>query len=153
MNKWEHDRQTSFLEELINRMDSAEALTLLQRLNQARHEEHCLRRAVLLVTLGLLSSMTIYGYVAILWQDHQNPAPEFLMKCACGFGLASLFSMIAFLAGWLSNRKDFNRLHHEARNFVLQHLGLEPRLGERFETAFLAVPRLSPRQEKSFEGV
>ena len=122
--KWEHDRQTLFLEELIARTERTEGSSLLKRLSQARQEEHCLRRAVLLVSLLLLASVVGYGYVALLWADQQNPSPEMLMQCVSGLGLASLLSVIAFLAGWVRYRKDFNKLHQESRNFVLEHLGL-----------------------------
>ena len=83
-----------------------------------------MRRAVLIVGMVLLISAAGYAYGAVLWNDYQRP--EILMHCASGVGLASLLCVIAFLAGWRSYRRHFDKLHQEARNIVLKHIGLEP---------------------------
>lgn len=143
--KWEHDRQTVFLEELIERMDSAEASNLLHRLSQAQKEETCMRRAVLMVGMILLISVAGYSYGAVLWNEYQRP--EILMQCASGVGLASLLCVIVFLAGWRSYRRHFDKLHQEARNIVLKHIGLEPCPDQVLRAALAGTTGL-PRQNR-----
>jgi hypothetical protein len=124
----ERERETDFLRQLIRYDDSAERDKLDERVAQIQRNEHCLRRAVSLMSaLSALAMAGLYGALTFLADDPESKW-RLPIKLMCWLGLASLISLVAFGGYWLAHRWELNRRRKECRRLVLNLLDL--RLGK-----------------------
>ena len=116
----ERDRQTEFLMRLLVLADSKAEGDLQARIQQAHHDEKCIRFAFTLV--GLIGGFAIagLGYCAVLHPEFLENSTPTLVKIFCAIGLGSVICMIVFLVCWLWYRNTSNRLYEECRRLVLE---------------------------------
>jgi len=124
----EHERDTAFLRQCIVYADSTERGKVEERITQVQRDERCVRRAVwVMAHLTALSAVGL-GYGVLLQENFPYGKSRFAAKLLCEFGLASLISLVAFVALLMAYRKDLNRLRGECRRLATTLL--ESRLGK-----------------------
>lgn len=115
----ERDRQTEFLTRLLVLADSKAETDLRSRLQQAHHDEKCIRFALTLVALIGGFALAGLGYCAVLHPEFFDSSAPTLVKVFCAVGLGSLLCVLVFLGCWLWYRQASNRLYEEGRQRVL----------------------------------
>ena len=73
-------------------------------------------------------SLVGLGYAAILPQDFPQNRTQWVIRIFCALGLASLVSLLAFLAFWLSSRGKLDEHRERCRRLVTKIV--ESRLGK-----------------------
>jgi hypothetical protein len=127
----EHQRDMAFLRRVMAHGDTSERRQLEEEITQAERDERCVRRAVrLMAVLAALATVGL-GYAAVLLADYPGNMPRFathgLVKVSCALGLASLVSLLAFVALAAVYRKDLGKRREECRRLAAKVL--EERLG------------------------
>jgi hypothetical protein len=115
----ERDRQTEFLMRLLVLADPKVESDLQARIDQAQHDEKCVRLAFTLVALIGGFAIAGLGYCAVLHPEFFDSSAPTLVKLFCAVGLGSLICMIVFLCCWLWYRHISNRLYEECRQLVI----------------------------------
>jgi hypothetical protein len=118
----ERQKQTEFLKCLLGFAGSRKRRDLHERIMKAEHDEKCVRRALVLVGLVVLFSLSGLGYSAVLLPEFFDNSTPLLVKIFCALGLGSLICTITFLGCWLWYRGIANRLHDECRQLVMESL-------------------------------
>jgi hypothetical protein len=113
----ERERQAEFLKSLLTG-NTDECNRLRQRLRQAQHDEHCIRRALILMVLVGVVSIVGLGYCAVLLPEFFDNATPLLVKVFCALGLGSLICMTIFGGCWLFYRKASNQVNEDCRHFI-----------------------------------
>jgi len=117
----ERERQAEFLKRLL-KDGTEECKRLKARLTQAQHDEHCIRRALILMVVVALFSIVGLGYCAVLLPAFFDNATPLLVKVFCALGLGSLLCMMIFGSCWLWYRKASNQVNEDCRYFVSKRL-------------------------------
>src|SRR5436190_9824767 len=122
----ERDRQIDFLMRLLALVDCKGGGDLQARIDQAQHDENCLRFAFTLV--GLIGGFALagIGYCAVLHPDFLDNSVPTLVKIFCAVALGSVICMMVFLACWLWYRNVSNKIYEECRQYVMD--AIETRL-------------------------
>lgn len=115
----ERDKQTEFLMRLLVLADSKAEGDLYARIQQAHHDEKCVRFAFSLV--GLIGGFAVagLGYCAVLHPEFLDNSTPTLVKIFCAVGLGSLICMIVFLVCWLWYRNISNKVYDECRRLLM----------------------------------
>jgi hypothetical protein len=117
----ERERQRQFLEDLLEKA-TGPAARLKDRILQTQHDEHCIRRAlVLMVLVGIFSIMGL-GYSAVLLPEFFDNATPMLVKIFCALGLGSLICMMIFGSCWLWYRKASNEVNEACRCYIMDEM-------------------------------
>jgi hypothetical protein len=116
----ERGRQIDFLMRLLTLADTNGAGDLRTRIEQAQHDEKCVRLAFTLVALVGGFALAGIGYCAVLHPEFLNNATPTLVKVFCAIGLGSVICMIVFLCCWMWYRNASNRLYEECRYVVME---------------------------------
>jgi hypothetical protein len=117
----ERERQARFLEALL-KDGTGEAKRLKERILQAQHDEHCIRRALVLMVLVGIFSIIGLGYSAVLLPHFFDNATPLLVKVFCALGLGSLICMLIFGVCWLWYRKASNEINEACRDYIVNEL-------------------------------
>src|SRR5262245_24359675 len=117
----ERERQAEFLKRLL-KDETEECKRLKARLTQAQHDEHCIRRALILMVLVAVFSLMGLGYCAVLLPAFFDNATPLLVKVFCALGLGSLICMCIFGSCWLWYRKASNQINEDCRYFISKEL-------------------------------
>jgi hypothetical protein len=117
----ERERQAQFLESLL-KDGTGEATRLKERILQAQRDEHCIRRALILMVLVGIFSIVGLGYSAVLLPHFFDNATPLLVKIFCALGLGSLICMLIFGACWLWYRKASNVINEACRDYIVNEL-------------------------------
>ena len=117
----ERERQARFLETLL-KDGTGEAKRLKERILQAQHDEHCIRRALVLMILVGIFSIVGLGYSAVLLPHFFDNATPLLVKVFCALGLGSLICMLIFGVCWLWYRKASNEINEACRDYIVNAL-------------------------------
>lgn len=148
----EHQRNTTFLRQVILYDDTAECHKLEERIAQDQRDERCVRRAICLV--ALLTALAVAGlsYAAIFLPDFPEKNSHFIIKISAVLGLASLICLPAFLGYWGAYRRKSGRSREECRRLATRLL--ETRLGKPGATSLTAVAkeRETARQDSGAAG-
>jgi len=118
----ERERQTEFLMRLLTLADSKTEVHLHARIEQAQHDEKCVRFAFTMVALIGGSALAGLGYCAVLHPEFFDSSVPTLVKIFCAVALGSLICMLVFLGCWIWYRNASNRLYEECRQLVLDAL-------------------------------
>jgi hypothetical protein len=125
--------ETKFLRQVIAYDNTAERRDLDQRITQAQHDTLCVRRAVIVMGLLVLSAVAGLGYAAVLFRHHPlDPMGFFthpLVKFLCALCLTALACALAFLALGAAYRKRLDDRREECRRFATRLI--ESRLSRR----------------------
>ena len=113
----ERERQAEFLKRLL-KDGTEECKRLKARLTQSQHDEHCIRRALILMVLVAVFSIMGLGYCAVLLPAFFDNATPLLVKVFCALGLGSLICMCIFGSCWLWYRKASNQVNEDCRYFI-----------------------------------
>ena len=124
----EHEREVSFLRYLMLYGDTNECMEQEEKITHAERNEHCARRAVKLMVVLTGLSLLGLGYAALLLEDFPPNTSQFLTRIFCALGLASLTSLLAFVALWLISRGELNEHREGCRRLVTKIV--ESRLGK-----------------------
>jgi len=115
----ERDKQTEFLVRLLVLAEPTNR-DLQARIDQAQHDERCVRFAFMLVAfVGGFAAAGI-GYCAVLHPEFFDSSTPTLVKLFCAVGLGSLICMIVFLCCWIWYRSTSNKLYQECRQLVME---------------------------------
>jgi len=114
----ERDKQTEFLKQLLVLSGSKSERELQTRMQDAHHNEKCVRYALTLVALIGGFAVCGLGYSAVLHPEFFDSSMPTLVKLFCAIGLGSLLCMIVFVGCWLWYRSISNRLFDECRELV-----------------------------------
>jgi hypothetical protein len=117
----ERERQAQFLESLL-KDGTGEAQRLKERILQAQRDEHCIRRALVLMVLVGIFSIVGLGYSAVLLPHFFDNATPLLVKIFCALGLGSLICMLIFGACWMWYRKASNEINESCRDYIVHEL-------------------------------
>jgi hypothetical protein len=127
----EHHREMTYLRQLMAYDETNERHTVEREIVQAERNERCVRRAVWLMAVLAGLSAVVLGYSAVLLEDYPQNVSRFFthvsVKISCALGLASLISLLGFVAVWASYRKDLHERREECRRLAARVL--ESRLG------------------------
>jgi len=115
----ERDRQTEFLMRLMVLAESKTDRGLQARIEQAQHDENCIRFALTLVMFIGGFAVSGLGYCSVLHPEFFDSTAPTLVKLFCAVALGSLICTIVFLCCWWWYRKTSNRLYHECRQLVM----------------------------------
>jgi len=122
-----HQRETSFLTQIIRYDDSDERLKLEKSIAQVRHDERCVQRVALVTALFPLLAIAGIAYGDILQENFLFIGSELVIKVLCELVLASLICLAAFAGLLAVYRKKLNRLREECCQLVTRliesHLG------------------------------
>jgi len=122
-----HNSEHVLLKLLIAHDTSEASCLLLRGLAQTEQDHKCIRRALFLVVLLFMLSLSGLGYCAILLPEVLSESRYHLSQTLCGLGLGSLVSLVAFLGYLLWNRAVKSRLLGECRLRVLTRFHLDGR--------------------------
>jgi len=151
----ERDRQTDFLMRLLVLADCTGDKELEGRIQQAQHDENCLRFAFTLVGLVGGFALAGLGYCAVLHPDFLNNSAPTLVKIFCAVGLGCLICMLVFLACWLWYRNASNKVYEECRQRVLDAIRARlkshpsPLLVQTLDFAMSVAAKQGPRSAAS----
>ena len=146
----EHEREMSFLRHLMLYDATDECHELEEKLTRARRNERCARRAVWLMALLTGLAVAGLGYSAILLEGFPQNTNQLLIRMFCALGLASLISLLAFVAFWLVARGELDEQREGCRRLVTRIV--ESRLGKPASVATLEIVRTrSPRRRGAAE--
>lgn len=118
----ERDRQTDFLKQLLVMTATTSDRALQARLEEAQHNERCVRYALTLVALIGGFAVCALGYSAVLHPEFFDSAMPTMVKLFCAVGLGSLICVVVFLACWLWYRGISNRVYEQCRGLVMEQL-------------------------------
>ena len=93
---------------------------LQARIQQAQHDEKCVRFAFTFVALVGGFALAGLGYCAVLHPEFLDSTTPTLVKIFCAIGLGSLICMLVFLGCWLYYRGNSNRLYEECRQTLIE---------------------------------
>jgi hypothetical protein len=93
----------------------------------AERTERCFRRAVFLMAVVAGVAVAGIGYSAILLQDFPLNKAHLILRIFCALGLASLVSLLTFVAFWRVARGTLNEQRDRCRRLVTRIV--ESRLG------------------------
>jgi hypothetical protein len=145
-----HKRELSFLRHLMLYDATEERLELEQKINRAERNERCARRAVGLMAVLTGLAVAGLGYSAILLEDFPQNTNQLLIRIFCALGLASLISLLAFVAFWLVARGELDEQREGCRRLVTRTV--ESRLGKPATVSLLEIVRTrSPRSRVAVE--
>jgi hypothetical protein len=117
----------ALVKHLIAHDTSEASRLLLHGLAQTERDHKCIRRALFLVVLLFMLSVSGLGYCAILLPEVFSESRYHLPQTLCGLGLGSLVSLVAFLGYLLWNRAVKSRLLGECRLRLLTRFHLDGR--------------------------
>jgi hypothetical protein len=123
-----HEREMSFLRHLMLYDDTEECHQLEEKITQAQRNERCARRAVWLMIVLTALAVVGLGYAALLLEDFPPNTSQLTTRIFCALGLASLVSLLAFVAFWLVSRGELNEQREKCRRLVTRIV--ESRLGK-----------------------
>lgn len=108
--------------------DTAERQQLEERITQVERSEHCVRRAVWLVTQLLLLAIAGLAFGAVLLDDFPQNRSHFIIKVLGALGLGSLICLLVYVALWMAYRRELARGREQSCLLVAKIL--ESRLGK-----------------------
>lgn len=120
----ERQKETAFLRGLIRLEDTEAGRRLQERITKAECDEKCIRRALFVVALVGLLSLSGLCYSAVFLQDFFQNSSHLVIKFFSASGLGSLLCFGGFLFYWIRYRRASNHLHGECRRFVMGFLEL-----------------------------
>ena len=115
----EHKTEHAFLKRLIEHDASEETRQLLEGLVQTERDGKRIRRAMSVMGMLFVLSLTGLGYCAILLPDIFRNPEHLVMRGLGYFGLGSLISQGAFFGYLLWHRVAVSRLRRKCRRRVL----------------------------------
>src|SRR5690349_20652610 len=115
----ERDKQTEFLMRLMVLTDSQTHGELHSRIEQAHHDEKCIRFALILVALIGGFAVSGLAYCSVLHPEFFDSTAPTLVKIFCAVALGSLICLIVFFCCWWWYRNTSNRVHAECRRLVV----------------------------------
>jgi hypothetical protein len=122
--------EMEFLKRLIKLNQTQESRELGEKIARIQHDEHCVQRAIWLMAILTALAGTGFAYEAILRENLLHDESRFVLTLICTLALASLVSLIAFVALLLAYRKKSNLLRQECRrlitNLLESQLNLRP---------------------------
>ena len=124
----EHQREFSFLRHLMRYDQTEEHHELEERIARAQRNERCSRRAMWLMVVLIARALVGLGYAALLLEDFPPNSSQFITRILCALGLASLVSLLVFLAFWLVARGELSEHRERCRRLVTRIV--ESRLGK-----------------------
>lgn len=140
-----HQREMSFLRHLMLYDDTDECQQLEEKITRAQRNEQCARRAVWLMVVLIALAVVGLGYAALLLEGFPPNTSQFTTRMFCALGLASLVSLLAFVAFWLVSRGELNEQREKCRRLVTRIV--ESRLGRPVRVASPEVVKTrSPRR-------
>ncbi len=118
----------TFLRQCLLYDDTGKRHQLEESITQLQRDERCVRRAVWL--MGLLTALAAAGlcYSALFLADFPQNKSHLAIKLFGALGLASLISLLAFVAFWVVHRKELDQGREECRRLAAKLL--ESRLGQ-----------------------
>ena len=146
----ERERQTDFLKRLLVLAEPKAERELHARINQAQHDEKCIRFAFILVALVGGFAVCGLGYCAVLHPEFFDSSAPTLVKICCAVALGSMICMIVFCGCWLWYRSNSNRLYEEGRQVVMQ--AINARLKTEPGAAFVETVEFSHHEPTSAVG-
>lgn len=124
----EHEKHTEFLKRCIHYDESARRQQLVEEIHQIQRDSRCVRRAVWLTAISTALFVAGLVYPAILVDNFPYDLPQLAMNLILALALASLVSLLAFLALGMVYRRKLDRRRDECRELVARLL--ESRLGK-----------------------
>jgi len=115
----ERDRQTEFLMRLMVLAESKSDRGLHARIEQAQHDESCIRFALTLVIFIGGFAVSGLGYCSVLHPEFFDSTTPTLVKIFCAVALGSLICTVVFLCCWWWYRKSSNRIYQECRQLII----------------------------------
>jgi hypothetical protein len=124
----EHQIETAFLRSIISYDNSDETLKLQKSIAQLQHDERCVQRMAWAMVLFLTLGLAGVGYGVVLQENFPYNLDHHVINVFCGFVVASLICLVAFVGLLAVYRRKLNRLRGECRQVVARTL--ESRLGK-----------------------
>jgi hypothetical protein len=123
----EYQKETAFLRYVMAFDDTAERRELEERVAQVQRDERCAQRAASLMALVSALFAAALSYAVILHENFPYARSELVFNLLCGFGSASLISVVVLVGLSLTYHTKLNRLRAECRFLVTKllefHLG------------------------------
>jgi hypothetical protein len=136
----EHQKETSFLRQIIRYEDSDERLKLEQSIAQVQHDQRCVQGVASVTVLFPVLAIACLAAGDILQDSIPALGSELATKILCEVVLSSLICLIIFASLLAGYRKKLNRLREECRQLVTRLL--ESHLGKPH------IPMLAARQAR-----
>jgi len=114
-----HETQAAFLKALIAYEDGEASRQLQDGLAKAERESKCIRRAMFLVGILFMLSLSGLGYCSVLRPEFLHAPRSHVLSTLGGLGLGSLISLVVFFGCLLWNRASAGQLQKECRRKVL----------------------------------
>ena len=118
----------SFLRNLMLYDSTDESHKLEEQVARAERDERCFRRAMFLMLVVTGFAIAGIGYSAILLEDFPQNKAQLILRVFCALGLASLVSLLTFVAFWRVARGSLNAQRDRCRRLVTRIV--ESRLGK-----------------------
>ena len=114
-----HNSEHVLLKLLIAHDTSEASCLLLRGLAQTEQDHKCIRRALFLVVLLFMLSLSGLGYCAILLPEVFHYPTHLFVRSLSVLALGSLISQAVFLGYLLWHRTVVTRLHEECQRLIL----------------------------------
>ena len=124
----ENQKETAFLRQCIRYEESAERRELEDGIIEMQRNERCVRRAAWLMVMLAALVVAGAGYGVLLVDNFPYNVPHFILNTACGLGLASLISLLAFVILGMVYRQELAQRREKCRQLVTKLM--ESRLGK-----------------------
>src|SRR5687767_1758898 len=124
----EHQREMSFLRHLMLYDETPERHELEEKVTLAQGHERCARRAAWVMVLLTAVAIAGLAYSALLLEDFPPNTSQFAVRIFCALALASLVSLLVFVAFWIISRGKLDDQRDNCRRLVTRIM--EARLGK-----------------------
>ena len=111
-------KETEFLKWMIGYGDAEQCSELRQRIHQVQREEYYVRRAMILMCVLLLISMSGLGYSVVFVPDWLGRTLPWMVRIFCALGFSAAVSFGVCLVCWWRRHSKLEALHDECRDVI-----------------------------------
>ena len=114
----DRQKETEFLKWLIGYGDPEQCRDLRHRIHKLQHEQFCLRRIMVLMTVLNLVAFSGFCYAVVMVPDWMGRTLPWVVRLSCALGLSSSISLLACFGYWFKQRLRLDAIHDECRQIV-----------------------------------
>jgi hypothetical protein len=114
----ERRKETDFLKWLIGFGDPEQCAELRHRIHHVQREEYYVRRAMILMCVLLLVSLSGLGYSVVFVPDWLGRTLPWMVRIFCALGCSAAISFVVCLISWWKRHTRLEALHEECRDLV-----------------------------------
>ena len=111
-------KETEFLKWMIGYGDPERCVELRQRIHQVQREEHYVRRAMILMCVLLLLSISGLAYSLVFVPDWLGRTLPWMVRIFCALGFSAAVSFGVCLICWWRRYSRLEALHEECRDVI-----------------------------------